>query len=656
MTKRKYEKKNLDYWNNVKRVVVEEAVAKEVVQRQLMPTLDYKFDDNEHFTAVAACGGGASRSYRDGGSPEVSPIDAYANIDSQILPWETSNGRISISRAIILAQKAYAGVAVVRNTIESQVEFSNSRIHLKGSNTTANDFYKAWFDVIGLFKVKEQFFRERYCSGNWFVYKMMGRIPDSQMAKVKGIGVKGNLIPIRYYTLNPSQVYLQNGLGYSPGQWVKIMSSYEIDRLRFPQTDEDRQVFNSLPPETKDLIKRGGGLGELYIPLDPKRLRYVFYKKQDYQPMAIPMVYPVLNDIEWKLELKKMDMSLSRTIEQVILLITTGEKTDQYGGGINPENLANLRTIFNSQTLGRVLVADYTTKAEWKIPDIGAILGPEKYKQVEQDIKEGLQSIMMGDDKFANAQIKAKVFIERMKEGQEAFLNEFLIPEMRIIAEQMNFKSIPEVEFEEIDITDPSVMARIFLRMAEVGLLTPDELNTALTSGVLPESETSKHSQTEYKKERDKGLYAPLIGGAKDPAAGANGRPQGTKAPQSTKKMTPQGTKGSDVEEENRYSQAKFIELVPIANSLKKLVKAELCKKYKLDQNTLNHEQEELVETLTKCIVVNESPDDWTSKTAKMYIKEPKIISDDIGNVIDDIAVSHDLSGWNASLAYKCIV
>jgi len=76
-----------------------------------------------------------------------------------------------------------------------------------------------------------------------------------------------------------------------------------------------------------------------------------------------------------------MDMTLSRTIEHVILLITTGEKVDQYGGGINRPNLVNLQNIFRNQTLGRVLVADYTTKGQWLIPDIGQILGPEKYIQ-----------------------------------------------------------------------------------------------------------------------------------------------------------------------------------------------------------------------------------------------------------------------------------
>ena len=36
------------------------------------------------------------------------------------------------------------------------------------------------------------------------------------------------------------------------------------------------------------------------IPLNTDRLVAVFYKKQDYEPFAVPMGYPVLEDINWK--------------------------------------------------------------------------------------------------------------------------------------------------------------------------------------------------------------------------------------------------------------------------------------------------------------------------------------------------------------------
>ena len=61
--------------------------------------------------------------------------------------------------------------------------------------------------------------------------------------------------------------------------------------------------------------------------------------------------------------------------------------------------------------MGRILVSDYTTKAEFIIPDIQKVIGPAKYEVVNQDIKEGLQNIILNQEKFASTEIKAQMFL-----------------------------------------------------------------------------------------------------------------------------------------------------------------------------------------------------------------------------------------------------
>ena len=82
------------------------------------------------------------------------------------------------------------------------------------------------------------------------------------------------------------------------------------------------------------------------ISLDPYRLIFSFYKKQDYEPFAIPFGFPVLDDINWKIELKKVDQAITRTIENVILLVTMGNTPDK--GGINPNNLKAMQSLFQN--------------------------------------------------------------------------------------------------------------------------------------------------------------------------------------------------------------------------------------------------------------------------------------------------------------------
>ena len=354
---RSYIKKS-PYWSNLSRK--NEPAPASTPAPETMPTLKYEFDDKEHYTATASVGTGDS--YRNSYSPSITPLDRFRNINGGMLPWESKLGYLSIADAILTCQRAYANVAVVRNTIESQVEFSTSKLHIKTPNTTVKQFFTEWFNKINLSNFMNQFFREYYRSGNVFIYTFNGKLSTDNFGKMKSVfGAKSDIIPIRYTIMNPSQIYLNGGMGYN-NNWVKLLSTYEIERLKSPKTEEDKQILKSLPADVRNMLQKSGALQNIFIPIDPERLYYVFYKKQDYEPLSIPMIYPVLNDIEWKLELKKMDMSLSRTIEQVILLITTGEKKDQYGGGINPQNLANLQAIFKNQTIGRVLVADYTTK------------------------------------------------------------------------------------------------------------------------------------------------------------------------------------------------------------------------------------------------------------------------------------------------------
>ena len=612
------------------------------------PTIDYEWDGNQHFSAQAASGGSTSQtSYRDGASPSVIPVDRFRNINEGMLPWETSNGYFSIAWAIVLCQRAYANVAVFRNAIEGAVEFSSSILHVKTSNDRAKEFITEWLNRIDIYKLEEQFFREYYRSGNVFLYRFNGNFALDQYGKMQtAFGLKKNQIPIRYVNLNPAQIYLISGISYN-NNYVKALSRYEIERLKTPLTDEDKQVFNSLPENVKKLIKSGGSFREVFIPLDRERLRFCFYKKQDYEPLAVPFGFPLLNDLEWKLALKKIDMALSQTIEHVILLITNGEKVDENGGGINPNNITNLQNIFRNQTIGRVLVADYTTKGEWLIPDISSILGPEKYTQVEKDIKEGLQSIMYaGDEKFANALIKAKVYIERMKEGQHAFLNGFLLPEIKELCKIMNFKNVPEIEFEEIDLTDTSQRERVLLRMGELGLLTPDEIITGLESGILPDKETNEINQKAYKAMRDKGFYQPLLGKQQD---GGEGRPGGGGSPKSKINVKPIGSKANESDFKG-FSMVEIGKTSNLAENLKDKIIDKLKKKYKL--KALSSEQINIAQMLTKAILVNEDKDKWEMAIAS-YLKEPKEYDPDKAKEINDLAAEYDLSEWEAIIVSK---
>lgn len=661
---RQYTKKS-DYWNNIKKSTPQVSPSVIATSLQEMADIDYTFDENPHFSQ-ASCTANSSRAYREMNKESLIEQNKFTNISNLDIPFYLDQGRYSISKSLEICYKAYFGVQLIRNYINMMVDFSKSPLHVKSNNKSVEKFYRDWLDVINVNQLIAEFFMEYYRSGNIFTYKFNGKIQERDFKTLKdSLGAKKDTLPIRYIILNPSQIRLEYGASNS--NWIKILSQYEIARLRNPQTPEDTQVLESLPEVVRGEIKKGSQFSQVSIPLDPARLGFCFYKKQNYEPFAVPPLYGVLNDLEWKMELKRMDMALSKTIEQVILLVTTGDKPDQWQKGTNPRNLERLQSIFKNQTIGRVLVADYSTKAQWVIPDLKELLGNAKYERVNQDIKDGLQYMFFGEDKFANASIKVKMFIEALKEGRDLFLNSFLLPEVKKIAEAMNFKNLPEIKFEDISLQDESLMNKIYMQMAQLGLLTPEELNNAIETGMLPNKLDSLESQKEFVKNRREGLYTPMVGGndmsQQEEGNGKNtgsntfngqqgGRPSGVNTKQSTKRVSPIGTKASDNQEDraDKFGVNKIVEMLKKTNEVKESVAKLAKKKWKL--KSFNEIQETAVEAIAKSIILNEEESKW-NEVAAQYLSAPKEIEKSISDELDEISISYDVDNWVSMVLFK---
>lgn len=593
----------------------------------------------------------ASTGMRRNAAADIERTSRFTNIDTGIIPFRYSNyvknlSTLDVRDAIILCQKAYYNVAIFRNTIDLMTEFSDSPIYLTGGSQKSREFFEAYFKKINLASFQDQFFREYYRSGNVFTYRFDTSLTSEQLLKItqtfgsklKSIAQDGSVkLPARYTIVNPADIYVGGTVNYAFNVYYKLLSDYELERLRDPKTDEDIEVYNNLPQDVKDKIKNKNN-SYILVPLDKTKLAAVFYKKQDYEPLSIPMGFPVLDDINWKLEMKKMDMAVTRTMQQAVLLVTMGDTPDK--GGVNQKNLQAMQQLFENQSIGRVLIADYTTKAQFVIPDIGNLIGPEKYEVVDRDIQIGLNNILIGNEKFANTSIKVQVFVQRLKQAREVFINEFLIPEIRRMSKDIGFKNFPTPTFQDIDIKDDVQYSRIYNRLVELGVLTAEEGLAAIDTGRLPTQEESVQSQRKFKELRDEGLYQPLIGGS---AAGQAGRPSGsTGVPQSTKNVKPIGTKAS-------FSVVKIKDNILASQNLEEEVKSAVRKKFNVKK--LSNQQKESAENISEIIIANEVPENWTSKIEE-YIEKPFDQNQEQINNIQEIAAEHQVSNYIASLLY----
>ena len=612
----------------------------------------------------------------------IERTDRFSNIDDGLTPYRYSSSMYGANRssidvrdAVVLCQKCYYNFAIFRNIIDLMTEFSVSNLTLRGGSQKSRNFFQGLFQKINIWELQDKFFREYYRSGNVFVYRFDADVKPNdvrQISQIFGAEITGKSgdgmgrtekdnknpylspnvvhinpdvltiekmkIPARYILLNPADIQMMSTLNFAYGIYFKIMTDYEIARLRNPTTEQDVAVFHDLPEEVQKQIKTGSRV--ISIPLDPTRVAMVFYKKQDYEPFAVPMGYPVLEDINFKAELRKIDMAIARTMQQIVLLVTAGADPDK--GGVNQKNLEALRKLFENQSVGRVLIADYTTKAEFVVPAIADLLDPKKYEVVNNDINMGLNNVFAGSDKFANQQQKVELFIARLESGRQAFINNFLMPEIIRISKSIGMKNYPTPSFEPIELKDNTNMSKIYGRLMELGILTPEQGFVALETGKLPDPALMHEDHQDYKAKRDEGLYVPLVGGG---AKNDEGRPEGATAPQTTKNVGPIGTSKASVQD--KFSVMKVKDHMLIAQELEKTVTETLKSMHGIKR--MSKLQKEVAASIVTQVMSNEEPSKWLS-AAKSYCEMPEDKNQARVSEVNRIAIAHQVDNYLASL------
>ena len=592
----------------------------------------------------------------------IERTDRFHNIDFGLVPFKYSNltankSALNVRDAVILCQKAYYNFSSFRNIIDLMTEFSCSPIYFTGGNKKSRDFLHALFKKININNFTDKFFREYYRSGNVFTYRFDYKVEKGDLPKItqvfgnglsKIIASEELKLPSTYMILNPADIQYGGNISFVGTNYYKTLTDYELERLRNPSSEEDKEVLKSLSEQNrKKLTKKNlSGIGSfITLPLNPEKVTAVFYKKQDYEPFAVPMGFPVLEDINWKQEMKKMDMALTRTTQQAVLLITMGSELKNGTVNVNQKNIEAMQALFQNQSVGKVLVSDYTTKAEFVIPNIAGILDPRKYEVVNTDIQQGLNNILIGEEKFSSTSIKVNIFLQRLEQGRQAFLDNFLMPEVKRLCRSLGFKNFPTPRFEEIDIKDSSVWQRVVAQLMQLGVLTAEEGIQAIGNGRLPDQEESIESQRKFRELKDEGLYSPVT-----PNTGGapinTGRPPGTSAPQSTKNVSPQGDNKKTPAFAN-YSMTKVAGNFKEFQKLENEVKAFFRKKHK--KRNLTKKQTEVCEEMAKNIFMNEDKENWT-KAINLHSDGKAKPNQEKINYLQQVAQHFDLDLFSAAV------
>lgn len=418
-------------------------------------------------------------------------------------------------------------------------------------------------------------------------------------AAKKKIWSKGHL-PIAYTVLNPELVTVDGSLLFDQ-QKITLEIPAELRELvtKSPGelTSDEKEFLKMLPNDLKKQAETGGS-----IVLDPRLVGTVTYKKQPYERYARPRATRIFESLDYKNSLRQADLSTLDGITNYILKITIG--SDEFPV-TTQEELEAVADLFNTPSKSFDVVWNHTLNVEKIIsPEIGEILGQEKYAQVNDDITGGLAVSRALIDGISNvnageAALLIKGITEEINYARKQ-VTRWIYNEYRQIAEAMGFERFPKVRWDEGVLKDPilymSTVSNLVDRrmlsyrtaLEELGFDFPNELN---------------NMEEEFPMVQE-GIFG-IIGSPWQQAAGAGGiqptqrspegtpskgRPTGQPAKKPKEKQPPdKTTKKQTKPPQKKQSEASLEEIVGSMTEeeyLNLVFKMAEIRKKKMDENT----------------------------------------------------------------------
>lgn len=295
--------------------------------------------------------------------------------------------------------------------------------------------------------------------------KSAQKVLKQELAAKKKMWSKG-FMPISYTVLNPELLEIEGSLLFNKSK-VSLTPSAELRTLLTKDagelTDDEKMIIKLLPSDFKSSAEGGGK-----IELDPLFVGEVDYRKQPYERYAKPRGIKVFDSLEYKKSLREADLSTLDGISNYILKVTIGNDefpvTDQ-------AQLETVSQLFNTTSKSFDVVWNHTLEIEKIVsPEIEAILGEDKYAQVNKDITGGLAFSRAfvdgtGDNvNQAETGLMVKTLIEEINYARRQ-VTQWIYHEYQQIAEASGFDRFPRVRW------DNTVLRDIILYMSTISQL-----------------------------------------------------------------------------------------------------------------------------------------------------------------------------------------
>lgn len=361
----------------------------------------------------------------------------------------------------------------------------------------------------------------------------------------KKIWSKGHL-PIAYTVLNPLLVNIEGNLLFDEVS-VKLTPPTELkellDKDKSELTEEEKNLIKQLPTDLKNAASEGGE-----IQLDSRLVGFITYRKQPYERYARPRSFRLFDSFQYKKALKQADLSTLDGITNYILVITIGN--DEYPV-VSQAELEAVSQLFNTPGKSFDVVWNHTLKVEKIVsPEIEAVLGKEKYGQVNDEIGAGLaipKALIdgTGDLNVAQAQLAVKAVQEEIEYARRQ-VTRWIYREYQQIAEAMGFDRFPRIRWDEGVLKDTIMYMNIISQLVDRRMLS---YRTALEQLGFDYPNEQANMEEEFELVQD-GIFgiigSPWQQSQRQPVQGApegtpsDGRPEGQPSKKKQTQTNPQ--------------------------------------------------------------------------------------------------------------------
>lgn len=428
----------------------------------------------------------------------------YVDEPKQSLPWaetgsviyrdEITRDTLDLIRPKASSQKPhevfkraieyYHDVPLFGSVVDTLVNFSFKGFENDTDDDVVKYFFDSWNLQVNFDQILEWIFQDFYRTGFVRTYKVLGKYdPGITYLKPKGELVKSaqkkrkargarkvrwakSDVPVRYTVLNPTLVEIEGSLLFDTAK-TTLKPSEDLKAIikgSKEPNDSEKEMIKKLPADFKRAISEGKN-----IPLDPLLLGTVDYRKQPYERYPKPRGIRSFDSIEYKEKLKEADFSTLDGITNAILKITIGNDNFPV---TNQEEIGKVAQLFNTAQKSFNVVWNHTLKME-KItsPEISAILGQDKYKQVNEDLTGAYGVVRalidgVGNITVGSANLAVKSIIEEINYGRRQ-VTRWIYKEYQQIAMAAGFDHYPKIRWDSMALRDEIMVMNLVQGMID---------------------------------------------------------------------------------------------------------------------------------------------------------------------------------------------